>query len=453
MGSVDADVVIVGAGAAGLATAIFAARRRPDLNIVLLDGAKKPGAKILVSGGGRCNVTNVRVTPDDFFGGSRNSIRNVHRAFTEAQTAEFFREIGVSLHEEQWGKLFPDSNSAQTVLDALLAEANRLGVRLLAGHRVVGVKQMRFEDDGAIAPPPLPRGAERDQGWSGPFPRQGGSLLRFQLEVAQDAATPASLWSTRLLVLATGGKSLPKTGSDGGGYDLARSLGHSIVPTTPALVPLILEGNLHPPLSGISHGVEVIVRVGSQKPARLRGPMLWTHFGVSGPAILDASRHWHRARLEGSAVSVALNLLPDESFETVEARILDLSTKQPNTLVRNAMTFLLPARLAEGVLESLGVFPQLTMGRLTREDRRRLVTALLGFPLSIRDSRGYTFAEVTAGGVPLSEIDPATMGSRVCPGLFLVGEILDVDGRIGGFNFQWAWSSGFVAGMGIDRIA
>lgn len=416
----SADVVIVGAGAAGLATAIFAARSRPDLRIVLLDGAKKPGAKILVSGGGRCNVTNVRVTPDDFFGGSRNSIRNVLRAFNEKQTVDFFSDIGVALHEEQWGKLFPDSNSAKTILEALLAEAHRLGVTLLSDHRVVSVAK-------GIAP-------------------------RFVLDVVSSENPTARRFESRALVLATGGKSLPKTGSDGGGYDLARSLGHSIVSPTPALVPLVLDGDFHTPLSGISHEVEVVIRVASDKPLRICGPMLWTHFGLSGPAILDASRHWHRARLENRAVSVALNFFPGEEFASVETRILDLVTKQPNTLIRNALTFLLPARLVEGVLTTLGIFPQLTMGRLTRDDRRRLVTALLEFPLCIRDSRGYTYAEATAGGVPLTEIDPATMASRVCPGLFLVGEILDVDGRIGGFNFQWAWSSGYVAGGGLARF-
>jgi predicted Rossmann fold flavoprotein len=414
-----ADVLIVGAGAAGLATAIFAARRCPERRIVLLDGAKKPGAKILVSGGGRCNVTNVRVTPDDFFGGSRNSIRNVLRAFTEKQTADFFHEIGVPMHEEQWGKLFPDSNSARTVLEALLAEASRLGVKLLPDRRVVGVAKC--------------------------------TSTGFVVDVVSSDPVSTGPFPCGTLVLATGGKSLPKTGSDGSGYELARSLGHSIVPLSPALAPLVLDGEFHTPLSGISHEVEVVVRVGSDKPLRICGPMLWTHFGLSGPAILDASRHWHRARLENRAVTMALDFFPGEEFASVEARILDLATKQPNTLIRNALTFLLPTRLVEGVLTTLGLFPQLTMGRLTRDDRRRLVTTLLEFPLKIRDSRGYTYAEATAGGVHLTEIDPATMGSRVCPGLYLVGEILDVDGRIGGFNFQWAWSSGYVAGIGIER--
>lgn len=427
------DVVIVGAGAAGLAAAIFAARRRPDLRIAAVDGAKKLGAKILVSGGGRCNVTNVRVAPDDFRGGSRNSIRNVFRAFDEKQTVNFFRELGVALHEEQWGKLFPDTNSAKTILNALIDEAGKLGIALLPGHRVITIR--RDDDPHAGAPPPLTRGD------------QGG----FFIEARNPDSSDVIAYRCRAVVLATGGLSLPKTGSDGGGYRLAGDLGHSIVPTTPALVPLVLDGDIHAPLSGISHEVEVIVRVESDKPVRIRGPMLWTHFGVSGPAILDASRHWHRAKLDKRAVTVALNFFPGEDAAAVERRIIDLAAKQPNSLLRNALTFLLPARLAEGILTTLEFYNQLTIGRLTREDRRRLTSALLDFPLRVRDSRGYAVAEVTAGGVPLSEIDPATMASRLCPGLFLVGEILDVDGRIGGFNFQWAWSSGFVAAAGLDR--
>lgn len=412
------DVAVVGAGAAGLATAIFAARRNPQLRIVALDGARKLGAKILVSGGGRCNVTNVRVTPEDFCGGSRNTIRRVVSAFTAEQTVEFFREIGVPLHEEQWGKLFPDSNSAKTVLEALLAECRRLGVQLLSGHRVIDI-------------------------------RAGSASDRFVIDAevaAADRDTTKALIQTRLVVLATGGKSLPKTGSDGGGYEMAERLGHSIVAPTPALVPLVLEGDVHARLSGISRDVEVVLRIGNQKPTRIRGPMLWTHFGASGPAIMDASRHWHRARLNGDDVSVALNFLPGDDFPSTEQRFLDLAASQPKRSVRNALGTLLPSRLGEAILERLGVVSQLTLGQLSRDDRRRIIHALLEWPTPVRDSRGYNHAEATAGGVPLSEIDPATMASRLCPGLFLVGEILDVDGRIGGFNFQWAWSSGFAAG-------
>jgi predicted Rossmann fold flavoprotein len=406
-------VAIIGAGAAGLATAIFTARRAPGLRVVALDGAPKLGAKILVAGGGRCNVTNRLVTPADFQGGSRHAIRNVLAAFTVEQTVAFFREIGVELHEEEHGKLFPDTEQAQTVLDALLREAERCGVGLLAGRRVTGLVS---------------------------------SAAGFDLHSA------AGGLHARQVVLATGGLSLPKTGSDGGGYALAAGRGHSLVPTTPALVPLILDGEFHQPLSGVAHDVALTVSAAGRKPARFRGALLWTHFGVSGPVVLDASGTWHRARLEQRNPAVSVNFLPGDDFTAAERRFLDLAAAQSKVLLRNALAALVPARVADAVLAELGIGKHIPLAHLSRDVRRRLVHALLDWPLPVRDSRGYGHAEVTSGGVPLEEIDPATMASRKCPGLYLVGEILDVDGRIGGFNFQWAWSSAWVAATGLAGV-
>jgi len=404
------DAVIVGAGAAGLAAAIFARRRRPELPVLLLDGAKKPGAKILVSGGGRCNVTNSVVTDGDFQGGSRAVVRRILREFDATKAAEFFREIGVPLHEEPGGKLFPDSNQARTVLDALLAEAERRGVRLQAGRRVTGV-------------------------------RRAGNAF--------EVVTEEEIFPARRVVLATGGMSIPKTGSDGLGYELAKSLGHSIVPPTAALVPLILEGGFHRELTGISHDVEVSVRVASGKPGRISGAMLWTHFGVSGPAILDASRIWLRARLEGKPVEVRVRLLPGETPESIDAWLRAAAAERPTSALPTILATRLPSRLAEQVVLASGVDPAVRMAHLAREDRRKIVESLGALPLGVTGSRGYNYAEVTAGGVPLEEIDPRTLESRKCPGLHLVGEILDVDGRIGGFNFQWAWATGWVCGGGL----
>jgi len=238
-------ISIVGAGAAGLATAIFAARRGARGPIVAFDGAARLGAKILVSGGARCNVTNRVVTERDFAGGSSSVVRGILRAFPADKAVSFFREIGVPLHEEADGKLFPDSNRARTVLDALLTEARRCGVELRAGQRVHRVTR---EGEG------------------------------FRLETARGEVAADKV------VLATGGLSLPKTGSDGGGYQTAVALGHSLVPRTPALVPLVLDGDFHATLAGVSHEAELVVRVEGRRPVVRRGSLLWTHFGVSGPS-------------------------------------------------------------------------------------------------------------------------------------------------------------------------
>jgi predicted Rossmann fold flavoprotein len=406
---VKADVAIVGGGAAGLATGIFAARRRPGLAVVVLDGAPALGAKILVSGGGRCNVTNARVEEGDFNGGSKPFVRRVLAAFGAREAAAFFAEIGVALHEEENGKLFPDSNRARAVLDALLAEAARRGVRVLPGHRVTGVT------------------------------RVGAG---FEITTAPGA------WTATRVVLATGGLSLPKTGSDGAGYALARRLGHGLVPTTPGLAPLVLDGSLHSGLSGVSHAASLVVRAG-RKAATLSGPLLWTHFGVSGPVALDASRHWLRARSDGLEGSLSASFLPGMTFESAESWLLDRARERPRVSLGAVLGERLPAAVVAATTTARAVSAATTLSQLRRDDRRRLTRDLLDWPLPVIESRGYNFAEVTAGGVPLSEVEPRTLESRACPGLHLVGEILDVDGRIGGFNFQWAWSTAFVAAGGV----
>jgi predicted Rossmann fold flavoprotein len=405
---------VIGAGAAGLATAIFAARRAPQLRVRCLDGARQIGAKILVSGGSRCNVTNTVVTERDFWGGSPRVVARVLRAFPAADASRFFRELGVSLHEEEDGKLFPDTNRSRTVLDALLAAIAAAGTSIDRDQRVCD----------------LTRGDDR-----------------FTIETAAGRHYAASR-----VVLATGGRSLPKTGSDGFGYELARRLGHGYVETTPALAPLVLDNGRHSALTGVSHRALLALRVDGRVRTRLAGSLLWTHFGASGPVVLNMSRHWHRARLQGEAADIVVNVCPDDTFESLERWFLDRERERPRAQLATVLATRLPAAAADVWIAGARVDPTVTLAHVTREERRRLIHALLETTLDVRDSRGYGYAEVTAGGIPLDEVDPATMESRVCPGLHLVGEMLDVDGRLGGFNFQWAWSSGWVAGNAAARM-
>ena len=406
-----ADLVIVGGGAAGLATAIFATRHAPSMRVVCLDSARRVGAKILISGGSRCNVTNRIVTERDFWGGPARVVRSVLRAFPAPQAAAFFADLGVALHEEEDGKLFPDTNRARTVLDALLDEMHRVGAELYSGERVTDVVRDR---EGFVV------------------------------------TSSSRCYRARAVVLATGGRSLPKTGSDGAGYELAARLGHGYVDTTPALAPLVLVGDRHTALSGISHPVRLTVHVHGGRTTHLDGALLWTHFGASGPVVLNASRHWHRARLEGRAVKVLLNLCPGETFESLETWLREQESTRPRALVTTVLATRLPATVAAAWTRD-GDLVEQTLAHLSRESRRHLIRALLASPLEVCNSRGYNFAEATAGGIPLEEIDPARMESRRCAGLYLVGEMLDVDGRLGGFNFQWAWSSAWVAGRAIAR--
>ena len=319
------------------------------------------------------------------------------------------------LHEEPGGKLFPDSNRSRDVLDALLREADALGVELLADHRVLDVV----------------RDGERFR------------VLTPRREIAASA-----------VVLATGGLSLPKTGSDGAGFAIARRLGHSVTPTTPGLAPLLLGGAddrdaWHRELSGVAQDVELTLWVDGSAAVRIEGALLWTHFGVSGPAALDMSRHWLRAQLEGREARLTVSFCLGLTFDDVDRRWTALAVERPKAAVQSGLATMVPASVAAALLHRLQIDASIALAHFARDDRRRLAQALIAWPLSVTGSRGYNYAEVTAGGVPLTEIDPATMESRICPRLFLVGEMLDVDGRIGGFNFQWAWSSAYVAATAI----
>lgn len=405
------DVAIIGAGAAGLMAAVSAGRAAATngsaCSIVAFDGARTLGAKILVAGGGRCNVTHHAVTPDDYFGGaSRNSIKQVMRRFGVSDTVAFFNELGVEFKREDTGKLFPTTDDAHTVLDALLRAVGEAGATLCHPARVDRVGR---DGDGFVV---------------------GG---------------PWGVCRAGRVILATGGMALPRSGSDGAGYRFAKGLGHTLAePIFPALVPLVVaEGHFVRSLSGIAVPTRVEVRASTGK--RLydtTAPVLLTHFGLSGPAILDASRHLTQARLADPGASLVLNFVPERSPEAVDADLAGLGKRTAGRWVRE----LLPERLAEALCAHAGVDPATPGSSLRKDQRRALVRAVTELAVPIERDRGFTFAEVTAGGVPLTEVNIKTMESRVCPGLFLCGEILDVEGRIGGFNFQWAWATGWIAG-------
>ncbi len=407
------DLAIVGAGAAGLAAGIFAAEAGPGLSIVLLDGAKTIGAKILVSGGGRCNVTHELVRPEDFNSlcGTRPVIRNILAAFTERAARDWFASLGVELKREEGGKLFPVTDDARTVLKALTDRCRRLQISIRTRHRVVDVR-----------------------------PSDGDGFLLLH----EQGTLPA-----RRVILATGGKSLPRSGSDGHGWEIVRGLGHRVTPTYPALVPLMLEDDgFHASLSGLSQPAELTVLVDGQVVDRRVGSLLWTHFGVSGPVVMDASRFWTIAHAEKRSVEVRCNFWPGIKREEAERRLIEQVKGRPKLTLGKLLAQQIPERLAEALCRSCGIDPGSKAGQLGREARGKLVRTLTSLVLPVRSDRGWNFAEVTAGGVPLEEINFRTMESRIRPGLYLIGEMLDCDGRIGGFNFQWAWATGYLAGRG-----
>jgi predicted Rossmann fold flavoprotein len=397
-------LVIVGAGAAGTMAAIFAAEA--GRAVLLLETTRDGGRKILISGGGRCNVLPGQLDPARYVtASSPATMRNILRSWPLPGQREFFeREIGLELVlEPETGKLFPASNKARQVRDGLLAAAARRGVETRFGARLTGL-----ERSGA--------------GW----------------RVLLDGAPPVD---ASAVILATGGLSVPATGSDGVGLEILRQLGHTINPTYPALTPLTANPPVHAALAGISP-VVTIEAPSERRPFRTTGGFLFTHRGYSGPSVLDVSHLAVLSRLGGrprQRILVQWTELDEAAWEAA------LGERGPGT-VANVLRKRMPVRLAEMLLEEAGISAEQTLSHLTREERKRLVALLARYPLPWTGDEGYKKAEVTGGGVALGEIDPRTMESRLHPGLYLCGELLDAFGPIGGYNFVWAWVTGRAAG-------
>ncbi|WP_172834157.1 BaiN/RdsA family NAD(P)/FAD-dependent oxidoreductase [Nitrospira japonica] len=412
-----ADVVIVGAGAAGLTAALFATQARATKSrVVLLDGAATVGVKILVSGGGRCNVTHHTVTAADFFG-NRRVIKNVLAGFPVQDTIAWFASLGVTLKREETGKLFPVTDKARTVLTSLVSSCQARGVDILCRHRVSRIDRV-------------------------PDPRDGYLFLVHHSQGSMAA---------QKVILAMGGRSLPKSGSDGMGYVMAERLGHRVSPTSPALVPLVLdEGMFHQRLMGLSQIVRLTTVIDGKRVDQRIGSLLWTHFGVSGPVVMDASRFWTLARHQGQDAEIFANFLPDSRSEDIDQWLVEQTMQSSQRTVAKILSQRVPLRFAEEVGRHVGCDPSRLLAQCPRQDRLRLVDALSRLRLPIVRDRGWNYAEVTAGGVPLEEVDYRTMESKLVSGLYLIGEMLDCDGRIGGFNFQWAWATGSLAGRAIS---
>ena len=398
-------VVVVGAGAAGLLAALYAARA--GVRVLLVETRPKPGAKIRVSGGGRCNVLPSAMSLDDYAtSGSRNTLRNILFSWPLADVRRFFEsELGIPMKTEATGKVFPVSEQPLDVVDALLGSCARAGVTLTGAFRVTQI--VRTNDA---------RGACFD------IEASGGRRVRAQR-----------------LVLATGGLSLPKTGSDGAGLRFAELLGVATVPTYPALVPLTTRAARFTALSGVSVRAQLRAVRGDRIVGESERELLFTHRGFSGPVVLDMSRHVTAPDAAGLRLLVRWGGVREQSWEDA----LRASSKR---LVSTVLSERLPERLADALLAAADVPRERREHELQRAERQRLLSMLDAFVLPVDGSEGYAKAEVTAGGIALSAIHARTLECRAAPGLFACGEILDVVGRIGGFNFLWAWTSGRRAG-------
>jgi len=399
-------VAVIGAGAAGIMAAIFAATEGAET--LLLERTADGGRKILISGGGRCNILPARVDERRFVtDSSPHSLRNILRSWPLAEQIAFFeRELGQPLVEEvESAKLFPKSNRARDVRDGLLALAARRGVRFVPGTMVTDLVPSR-------------------PGW----------------RVLSARAEPLEVDA---VVVATGGLSVPTTGSDGTGLAILERLGHAVHPTYPALTPITDGGGVFASLAGVSLPVTLTARSDGRQ-ATATGGFLFTHRGYSGPAVLDVSHVLTRAggtERADTRLTVRWSALDEDAWT---AALRAEGTRTVASVLRRE----LPERLADALAAAAGVAPATALAQLRREERAGLIETLTRGELPWTGDEGYRKAEVTGGGVSLAEVDPRTLASRRLPGLHICGEALDAFGPIGGYNFLWAWATGRAAGRG-----
>jgi len=406
-----ADVIVVGGGPAGLMAAGTAAGA--GATVTLLEGEERPGKKLLVTGKGRCNLTNTLPLERFLEGFGRNGafLRNGFHRFFSGELRSFLAGIGVETAVERGGRVYPASGGAAAALDALVAWARSLGVAFVAGRRV---KAIAAEDAGGLVV-------------SG-----GGPPLR-----------------AARVVIAAGGASWPQTGSRGDGAAIAAALGHRIVPLRPALVPVVCREAFVRQLSGVKlRNVRLTVRPAQGRAEASFGEVHFTPFGISGPAVFPPSRRIGELA-KGGPVPLAIDFKPALDEAKLDARLRRELELPGRADVGEVLASLLPRRLVPVFLEVAGLDAGFPAARVGRETRRRIASLLQAFPLTATGTLPIEKGMVTAGGVDLREVDPGTMASRVVPGLYFAGEVLDLDGDTGGYNLQAAFTTGRLAGLAV----
>ncbi|HCI6284019.1 TPA: NAD(P)/FAD-dependent oxidoreductase [Klebsiella quasipneumoniae subsp. similipneumoniae] len=390
------DAIVVGAGAAGM----FCAAQAGQLGcrVLLLDNGKKPGRKILMSGGGRCNFTNMYVEPAAYLSQNPHFCKSALARYTQWDFIELVGKYGIAWHEKTLGQLFCD-DSAEQIVTLLLAECEKGGVQIRLRSEILSL--------------------ERDE--------QG-----YRLQVNGETL------ATKKLVIASGGLSMPGLGASPFGYKIAEQFGLKVLPTRAGLVPFTLHKPLLEQLQVLS-GVSVPSTITAENGTLFRENLLFTHRGLSGPAVLQISSYWQPGEF------VTVNLLPDCNLEEF---LNEQRGAHPNQSLKNTLAMQLPKRLVE-CLQQLGQIPDVTLKQLNVRDQQALVETLTAWRVQPNGTEGYRTAEVTLGGVDTNELSSRTMEARKAPGLYFIGEVMDVTGWLGGYNFQWAWSSAWACAQAL----
>ena len=402
-------LIVVGAGAAGMAAAITAARR--GVEVVVLEQNDRPGKKILASGNGRCNIANRHPDPTRFHSAHPELVKKALRGYDAQRVLAFLGSLGIETEEEEEGKLFPMGRQAASVVKLLTRECQRLGVKLVTGCQVTGIR------------------------------REGKEFL---LESSRGS------YRCHQLLLTAGSSAAPQLGGSNAGMLFAQSLGHRLIPLRPALV--ALESDARWPRRAA--GVKLPARIGLLASGALvterEGDLLFTDYGVSGLAVLDLSREASLRLAQWEPCELSIDLMPRRSKERLEKLLGDRIDPRRDLPLDLWLEGVLHRKLVPLILEISAIRAEREK-QLNRKTIRQLVYAIKHLRLPIEKTRDFRYAEVAAGGIDLAEIDPEKMESRKIPGLFFAGEILDVDGDRGGFNFHWAWSSGIRAGNAVNR--
>lgn len=437
-------VIVIGGGPAGLVSAISAATENNE--VIVLEKMKEPGRKLLITGKGRCNITS-SLPMEDFIKnipGNGKFLYSAFNNFTNEDIIKLLKEQGVNVKIERGQRIFPVSDKAIDVRDALINKAKKLGVKIITNAKAENIitkknEQVYIANNSAEN---IEKNIEEKDTVEG---------VEFLLNGKKEYI------KCNKVILATGGKSYPGTGSTGDGYEIAKKLGHTITKIVPSLVPLEAKENsleVCKKLQGLSLknvNVKFMDTENNKVIYEDFGEMLFTHFGLSGPTILSGSAHLLRYKnleelLKSSKIKIIIDIKPALSIEKLDERILrDFSTEK-NKMFKNSLDALLPKKMIDTIIELSNINPNKKVNEITKKERENLVNLLKKFEITIKGFRPIEEAIVTAGGVTIKEINPKTMESKIINGLYFAGEIIDVDAYTGGFNLQIAYSTGYTAG-------
>lgn len=399
------EVIVVGGGASGMVAAILAARR--GKSVLLIERKEKLGKKILATGNGKCNYTNTYYDDTVYRSEAPEFVLPILKQFSVQDTVTFFKELGLEPKEKN-GYLYPASMQAASVVELLTLELNRLNVGIHLEENITSIK------------------------------KKGNGFL---------VLTDKSSYEAKSVILSTGGKASSKLGSDGSGYEIAKQLGHKIVPVTEALVGLRSSLKVCKQLSGIRCNAKVTVLIQGKEGASALGELQLTDYGISGIPVFQISRYVTKALYAHKKVEMVIDYLPELSEEETFAMLIERQKMRPEKTAKEYLIGLFPYKLAFVFIKEAGIKENTIIGKVSKGELQTLVALIKGFTMPIVEANGFEQAQVSAGGVDVREVNPKTLESKFANELYLTGELLDVDGTCGGYNLQWAWSTGYVAGQ------